>query len=77
PDFVFQLPLTVVEFKLIVNRGDDNVDRLISGRKLRQQDEELMRSLKPGTVVYLEDMRVKDASGRVLPANNIKITVKN
>lgn len=77
PGFVFQLPLTVVDFKLTIQRGAENIERAITGRKLRQQDEALIRSLRPGAIVNLEDIRVRDASGRVLPANNIKIKVKN
>ncbi len=75
-DFVFPLPLTVVEFNMVIDKGEV-VERHIVGRKARSEDQALLNSLRPGAIVYLEDILVRDASGRVLPTNNIKITVKN
>ena len=77
PDFVFPLPLNIVDFKLIIIRGNgDPAERMVQGRKVGSGNEALINSLRPSDRVIFSNIRVKDASGRILPTNDIIVTVK-
>lgn len=76
-NFVFDLPLTVESWTLIVSRNGGQIsEKNGRGRMFNPAFCDLINSMRPGDFAYFEDVVVKDVNGDLLPTNNIKVEVK-
>ena len=75
-DFLFDLPLTVTGFTLSAVKNGLVVDYDVVGNKLDRDAESFINSLKAGTDMYVENVKIKDVNGKIWEPNGIKIKLK-
>ena len=77
-DFLFQMPLTLVSYKVVIKKKDGNVfDRIGSNPRLEKDPKvgPFVSAAKIGEDMWIEDVKVRDVTGKVWHCNPIRIEV--
>lgn len=75
--FVFDLPLTLVSFTLVVQKRDGTWAHKISRTRCLSQDmKTLIDAQRPGSKIYFEDVIVEDVNKSKIPCNSIIVTLR-
>ncbi|NNE55866.1 MAG: hypothetical protein HKN32_07595, partial [Flavobacteriales bacterium] len=75
-DFLFDLPLSLVEYRIVAIKDGMRADRMNRGRCLEEENKSFLRALRPGTEFWIEDIKIKDINGRTWEGNPVKVKVK-
>ena len=76
PDFVFDLPLELTSYNIVYIKSDGQVvDKPGFSRSLTNDQKIAIQNLRPGSFFWIEDIKVKDQTGKIwdLPAIKVRI----
>jgi len=73
--FEFDLKFTVVEFNIGVSVGGTYAEKSTKGNTVSAEQKELLSKVKPGSKVYIDNIKVRKPDGTVTGIGSLSLKV--